>query len=477
MQSAASQQPINHHNFCLYIKNKLSSQLSRHFFDVAFMKKRRFHFCMIFLMSVGCAQHEIETKQVESANNPQSASSDQSNSAPAYPAKSTESNIDIPAQKSLHGLPSNNIQPLHEPLIVAPDRAPIPITGALAAVPVAINEHDDEEECHKNTDCNDDNNCTEDSCQHGKCVNVAILGCAPCLTATDCSDNDVCTTEECVNGICKLNSIPGCATCTTASDCIYANSCLLSSCVAETCIYTAVLGCASCTTSNDCNDNNPCTSDACINQRCSNPEVEGCASCTAPSDCNDNNPCTTDQCNCVHAPCDCTTAECTCSNPEINGCSSCTMDNQCSAGGPCVSGSCGIDMTCEYAWISGCCVSNSDCSGGAPCTTPTCSSSQCTYPTNPSCVPCISASDCPAQTCQTASCNNFECSYSPIPGCCTTASDCPSPPSCEDATCINNVCGTKVRVCTNSCPTCFRPHCNLILDRCDCQGPIPGCIP
>jgi len=132
-------------------------------------------------------------------------------------------------------------------------------------------------------------------------------------------------------------------------------------------------------------------------------------------------------------------------------------------------------MTCEYNWVSGCCINDSDCPPGAPCTMPLCFDSTCTYPNTPSCIVCLADSDCPDKSGYTATCTNYECSYTPTGGC-TTASDCPTPANCLTATCVNSVCGTTTKICTNSCPRCFRARCNLTNGNCDCAR-IPGCNP
>ena len=80
--------------------------------------------------------------------------------------------------------------------------------------------------CTSNSQCNDNNVCTTDSCNTGVCSNTAIT----------CNDNVVCTIDSC-------NPLSGC-------------------------VYTA--------TNNLCNDNNACTTDTCSATGCTNTIISGC---------------------------------------------------------------------------------------------------------------------------------------------------------------------------------------------------------
>ncbi len=80
--------------------------------------------------------------------------------------------------------------------------------------------------CTSNSQCNDNNACTNDVCTSGTCLNTAIT----------CNDNVACTTDSC-------NSLSGC-------------------------VYTA--------NNNLCNDNNACTTDVCGTIGCTNTPILGC---------------------------------------------------------------------------------------------------------------------------------------------------------------------------------------------------------
>jgi len=60
-------------------------------------------------------------------------------------------------------------------------------------------------ECLKNADCNDDNQCTNNSCINKKCAYTPIAGCgdAECKNDGDCSDSRECTSDRCVSGKCE----------------------------------------------------------------------------------------------------------------------------------------------------------------------------------------------------------------------------------------------------------------------------------
>jgi len=101
--------------------------------------------------------------------------------------------------------------------------------------------------CTTNSNCNDNNACTNDVCQTGQCVNSAI----------NCSDNNLCTNDICSNGACTNPAIV----------CNDNNACTTDECVTATgCTYSTIANC--CNSNADCNDNNPCTVDACSNGNC-----------------------------------------------------------------------------------------------------------------------------------------------------------------------------------------------------------------
>jgi len=69
--------------------------------------------------------------------------------------------------------------------------------------------------------CDDNNPCTEDRCDCGKCLHQPIAGC--CSKAAGCFDGDPCTADFCVHNTCLNADIPGCCRpATAATDCFFA---------------------------------------------------------------------------------------------------------------------------------------------------------------------------------------------------------------------------------------------------------------
>ena len=162
--------------------------------------------------------------------------------------------------------------------------------------------------------CNDDNVCTEDSCDEsdGSCTNTPIEGC--CLEDADCDDELFC------NGV---------ETCDTETN----------ECVAGT---------------DPCEDDDICTVDLCNEEddACTNTPIEDC--CTEDADCDDGLPC-----NGVET-CDTETSECVAGEPVdcddglfCNGQETCSEETgECVAGGAvnCDDGdACTIDLCDEDA--------------------------------------------------------------------------------------------------------------------------------
>ncbi|MEC8025932.1 MAG: hypothetical protein VX223_18515, partial [Myxococcota bacterium] len=80
--------------------------------------------------------------------------------------------------------------------------------------------------CVSNSDCNDENQCTLDSCVAGVCSYKFIAGC--CVDETYCDDFDPCTLNSCVDNQCEF---------------IFSDTC--------------------CESASECNDDAPCTVDIC----------------------------------------------------------------------------------------------------------------------------------------------------------------------------------------------------------------------
>jgi hypothetical protein len=193
--------------------------------------------------------------------------------------------------------------------------------------------------------CDDGNSCTDDAC-------VPETGCVATNNNAPCEDSNFCTTgDTCSGGNCQ----PG-----TPVDCNDNNVCTTDSCNPRTgCVYTNNPG--------PCSDGNACTvEDACVDGTC-HPGV--------PLACNDGNACTTDTCvpamGCVYTS-------------QPNG-SACDDGNACTSGEVCVNGSCqlGVGVSCspsDQCHVAGVCnpgtgvcsnpaaPNGTACSDGNPCT-------------------------------------------------------------------------------------------------------------
>ncbi len=188
--------------------------------------------------------------------------------------------------------------------------------------------------------CDDDNECTEDTCVAGVCKHEPYD-----QMSLDC-DGIACTVEDsCVAGVCK----PGRPDDALCDD--------MNPCNAERCL--ADIGCVSTNLNgNSCEDGLGCTfDDVCVLGRCvgtnsctdgqiCDPLAGTCAACTLDAHCDDNNPCTIDECSC-DGP------ECTggvCSHRSAPAGTSCDDGIDCTAGDVCMNGACNgrpVDELCD----------------------------------------------------------------------------------------------------------------------------------
>ncbi len=213
-------------------------------------------------------------------------------------------------------------------------------------------------------DCNDNNVCTDDSCD-------PIVGCLHDENVVACDDGNACTAnDECESGACLAGG---------EVNCDDGNVCTDDGC-------NAAEGCTHLFNELDCDDQDACTTlDACINGSCAGSEN---------LDCDDGNPCTSDLClpesGCVHVakggPCDdgnaCTTED-SCQELACVGGAAVSCDD----GNPCTEDSClvaagGVHVamvepcddgnlcTTSDGCVEGACAGGPalDCDDGNPCT-------------------------------------------------------------------------------------------------------------
>ncbi|KAM9982130.1 hypothetical protein ACTFIY_004420 [Dictyostelium cf. discoideum] len=142
-------------------------------------------------------------------------------------------------------------------------------------------------------DCDDDNDCTDDSCD-------TVLGCVHVSNSSNCvvpSNLSLCfTNPRCGEFSCEFDEINcddgnpcsddscvpetvGCFSELNDLNCFTENQCQTSVCTSHGCVNTPI----------NCDDGNPCSDDSCV------PET-GCKSTLNNLNCNDGNKCTIDQC-------------------------------------------------------------------------------------------------------------------------------------------------------------------------------------
>ncbi len=256
--------------------------------------------------------------------------------------------------------------------------------------------------------CNDNNPCTDDSCDPAQgCVFAANT--APCSddnacttgdickasqcqagAAANCDDSNLCTTDLCDPGsgcILAANTLP----CTDGSACTVGDACLGSQCIAG-----LALG---------CDDSNVCTSDSCDISKgcvflandatcsdgsaCTSGDVCSGSKCQAGSavECDDNNVCTSDSCD-VSAGCVNLASTATCSDGNACTAGDSCQDSACQAGQPvaCGDGNLCTDDSCDAS--TGCVnlANAATCSDGSVCTlSDACSEATCKAGTAQSC--------------------------------------------------------------------------------------------
>ena len=291
---------------------------------------------------------------------------------------------DLSADELLLKLKTFSVTQCVAPPTAAPTFAPTGIPEPLPPI------------CYDNSECDDSNICTTDSCQENVCIN----------TEDTCDDANPCT----VDGVCSTET--GCPA-KQEVDCNDSNACTVDTC-------DTVLGCQH--TADTCDDGNMCTLDLC-------DTVEGCYH--VQVDCNDENACTTDLCDanegCYHVSIDCNDEnECTTDSCDISeGCTHSAVD--CNDHNECTDDACDISTGCTHT--------NNNCNDNNACTEDDCSGGVCVH--NP--VSCDDSNDCTADSCQDGVCvNQAIISTDPVP--CSGQFACSG--LCSDANCICPACGT-----------------------------------
>jgi hypothetical protein len=277
--------------------------------------------------------------------------------------------------------------------VMAPDVGTQDLGNQDTAAPDAATDTGPAPECVVAVDCNDNNPCTTDYCDVGKCQHTAAAG--------NCDDNNPCTD----NDICNAGACKG-----TELVCNDNNPCTDDFCMKGKC-FQGVNNAL-------CDDNNACTQ----NDKCSGGSCQG----GAAKDCNDNNLCTTDTCDSLKG---CMSAPVICEDNDA-----CTTDTCESKTGACafVSLNCDDGKAWSYDYCDGegwynnipgqcvheqkwnACQKDSDCTDDDPCTVDVCDSfnGQCVNITQ-QCSdnnPCTFADTCVGGGCygMAKNCNDYE---------------------------------------------------------------------
>ncbi len=229
--------------------------------------------------------------------------------------------------------------------------------------------------CVSHEDCDDNNQCTQDSCVDGRCENISMIG-------ESCDDNDPCTTgDTCV----VASSTDTTLVCRgLEKNCDDSNPCTIDSCDIATgeCVYTQLED------GTVCNDGNPCTiEDVCQSGSCIGKEKP----------CNDANPCTLDSC-------DEESGECI--NTPVADSTVCDDGNECT-----------LEDVCEEGFCVG---TEKNCDDSNPCTIDSCNplSGECGYTNVPDGTDCSSVSSAGRSICIAGTCVNDWCQATDEQECC-----------------------------------------------------------
>ncbi len=284
--------------------------------------------------------------------------------------------------------------------------------------------------CNNDNDCDDEIDCTEDTCNTaiGRCVHTAVddrcfdtnwcdgeESCHPTLGCLDgepidCDDETNCTLDECDNELQDCTHTPDDGACVSATvcragyctenDCAYVN--VEGACndadpctVGDTCVSGRCVG-----TPFDCDDGNPCTAGACTASGCvftALADYTACgdpgglprlclagvcvASCLGDGDCDDGVGCTVDFCNPVTLTCEHRDADELCDDGLLcNGVETCDPVQGCLAGEAVV---CEDAIACTHNYCNestGDCeidYLDAECEDGNPCTDEVCTEAGC----------------------------------------------------------------------------------------------------
>ena len=256
-------------------------------------------------------------------------------------------------------------------------------------------------QCNSNSDCDDGNPCTDDTCDPTFHACRHVDNTAPCS-----DDGNQCTNDVCSAGVCTHPNKTDGTTCNDGNACTQSDTCQAGVCTGSNPVV--------CTASDQCHVAGTC-----------DPQTGACSNPTAPDGtaCNDGNACTqTDTCQ---------SGVCTGSNPVT-----CSAQDQCHTAGTCnpSTGVCSNPAKTD----------GTACNDGNACTqTDTCQSGVCTG-SNP--VTCTASDQCHvAGTCDpgTGQCSNPTATNGTA---CNDGNACTQADTCQSGVCV----GSNPVICTAS---------------------------
>jgi hypothetical protein len=294
-------------------------------------------------------------------------------------------------------------------------------------------------ECSTNSDCNDNNLCSDDTCDNGVCVYTQKAICQKCDMLADCVGQNVCQDNklftvngDCTNGLCEYHAATVCA----------------KGCEAG--------ACRQCTVNADCDDDNACTGDACVAGQCQYAAIANCA--YDPKVCQDDSDCV-GQLYGTYCGFDATSGKKICQSCEPAtgaevidpGCNSthrsCLYADYTAASG----------VTYGRAFC-GDCVAHADCNDSDSCTVDTCQvlgesifgyGTTCVNTVNSQCQLCAKDTDCN---------DNKATTYDHcVGGTCSFSSSCSNDADCGLLTCVSGSCqpAPNVVTCQVTCPAAY----------------------
>ncbi len=311
------------------------------------------------------------------------------------------------------------------------------------------------------TDCDDGNPCTDDTCVNGACKHgnneapcsladaCSVGGCkaGACVVshAKSCDDGDPCTTDSC-------NSTSGCKSAPASGvPCDDGDVCTVNdACVAGQCTGGGALA---------CDDGNVCTNDSC---------ADGCVYTANAATCTDNDACTQGD-TCANSACaagspvdcsdgiTCTVESCVWSQGCVGG----PQDNLCNDANGCTTDTCDPTKGCVFTVLDqSTCDDNNACTSGEKCVGQVC--------TPPSAKPCDDNDACTDNLCD------------PVQGCTFPAAVTP----CDDGNpCTADYCdttkGCAVQPAFDGTP-CDDGNAETMIDSCaagKCVGKVVALIP